>query len=894
MNLSDATARQIREIAAQTLDQFSRIAEAARVELGAPLAGAGVLASVNTLTSDSAVRSLGRVSQANRESARILVAEPAIARVVVSSGSGGRRTYYICRAAPPAGVDGLASYRAPLGRLAALPVGETLSLPGGTYEVLERAQLHPALVQSLWDSRGTVVEGRGFGPVTVESLRVLLGDAGDEGATIDLLGQLLAAESQKANVFEGRRRGVIAAMALRDQPILDQYQDEIFRLPLDARLLILGPAGTGKTTTLIRRLGQKLDIQGLSDDERAQVLRAGRVSGETHTRSWVMFTPTELLKQYLKEAFAREGVPASELRIRTWTDYRRELGRNVFGVLKTPVGGGPFVLKETAEILAPDANDGLMAWASDFDAWQRSAFLEEIGRSARRLSEQPAPDVAAIGRRLIAFVQRASSDAIATTLSELASAAPAIQARLTDMKKVTDDVINGALNLQLNRSSTFVADLARFLDDLPGANDLDADDGDDAEPDEDEPGAPAAGLAAAVAAYVAAVRAQALAEAVRRRIGRNTRNAKVLEWLGDRGLDEAKRADVGASLVVQAAARAVANPVRRYVGGVSRRYRVFRRTRRQEGRWYLAGEGNPTDLHPLELDVVLLALLRVGQDLTGRPDVLRDIDSAVWTPIKPCLELQKNQVMVDEATDFSPVQLACMAAMAHPQIRSFVACGDFNQRLTTWGSRSIDEVKAVLPDVDVREITVSYRQTRQLNELASAIVAATGDTRPAGTMPPDVDVEGVKPVLLEGARHLAEVVGWMAPRVREIESFVRQFPSTAVFVPTEAEVQPLADALNAALADENTMVVACPKGQVMGQDNDVRVFDVQHIKGLEFEAVFFVGVDRLAVLHPQLFDRYLYVGATRAATYLGLTCDEQLPASMAPLRPMFGNDWKTP
>jgi len=61
-------------------------------------------------------------------------------------------------------------------------------------------------------------------------------------------------------------------------------------------------------------------------------------------------------------------------------------------------------------------------------------------------------------------------------------------------------------------------------------------------------------------------------------------------------------------------------------------------------------------------------------------------------------------------------------------------------------------------------------------------------------------------------------------------------------------------------------------GQTVGQDNDVRVFDVQHIKGLEFEAVFFVDVDELAERLPTLFDRYLYVGATRAATYLGLTC----------------------
>jgi DNA helicase IV len=82
-------------------------------------------------------------------------------------------------------------------------------------------------------------------------------------------------------------------------------------------------------------------------------------------------------------------------------------------------------------------------------------------------------------------------------------------------------------------------------------------------------------------------------------------------------------------------------------------------------------------------------------------------------------------------------------------------------------------------------------------------------------------------------------------------------------------------------------------GQVRGQDNDVRVFDVQHIKGLEFEAVFFVDLDKLASQHPELFDKYLYVGATRAATYLGLTVSGHvLPEKLAPLADAFISDWR--
>ena len=63
----------------------------------------------------------------------------------------------------------------------------------------------------------------------------------------------------------------------------------------------------------------------------------------------------------------------------------------------------------------------------------------------------------------------------------------------------------------------------------------------------------------------------------------------------------------------------------------------------------------------------------------------------------------------------------------------------------------------------------------------------------------------------------------------------------------------------------------------VGEAKEVRVFDVKHIKGLEFEAVFVVGIDHLAERLPVLFDRYLYVAVSRAATYLAVTSEGKLP-----------------
>ena len=894
-SLNDESRKHIEQVAGEALAQLESIAETAKSKLhdGRTL-GSDALASINTMTSGSAIQRLDQISQANRESYQVLVAEPAIARVVVVDEEGEEKTYYICRTTPVSGFPNLASYRAPVGRLASLAIGAEFTLPNGTVvEVLERAQLRPNALADGWDSRDTVVEAEHFGPFTIESLRALLTEVAGEEVTEDILGQLLAEETVKANIIDGVRRSVITKMGLRDQPILDQYQDEIFRLPLDKRLLILGPPGTGKTTTLIRRLGQKLDTAFLEEGEQRLVETVASAQGIAHANSWLMFTPTELLKQYLKEAFAREGVPASDLRIRTWQDYRRELARNAFGVLRTASGGGTFVLKDGLASLSEAALERPIQWFDDFDAWQRKAYVQELHDAATQLHEAKTPEVLSLGARLQDILSRAADGALAAMFGSLAVEIAKVQALVSSLKEGSDGKIKAALNLQLNRNRAFLDELARVIDSLQQAQATDTDDQDDPDADEEEDAtAPRTGRAAALNAYMQAVRAQARAAASKRTVSKASRNGKIIEWLGDRGLAEADRAEVGASLLVQASARRFVNPVKRYLDGIPKRYRAFRRERQPANTWYRHEGFEARDIHPLELDIVLLAILRAAGDLISRPNVQRDIDSPAWSSLQPILGHYRNQILVDEATDFSPIQLASMAALAHPRLRSFFACGDFNQRLTTWGARSADDLKWVFADFDIKEITVSYRQSKQLNDLARAMIRAVGGTEQNASLPAHMDSVGVAPALLEHATNAEAIVGWLADRIREIERFVGQLPSTAIFVNTEDDVAPVADALNAALAEHNIQVIACREGQAVGQESNVRVFDIQHIKGLEFEAVFFVGIDQLATLHPALFDKYLYVGTTRAATYLGVTCQGTLPSAIESLRTHFCQDWQ--
>jgi DNA helicase IV len=284
---------------------------------------------------------------------------------------------------------------------------------------------------------------------------------------------------------------------------------------------------------------------------------------------------------------------------------------------------------------------------------------------------------------------------------------------------------------------------------------------------------------------------------------------------------------------------------------------------------------------------VLLALLKVSAALLEMAEIRNDLASATWSPLNPILAQYRNQVLVDEAADFSAVQLACMNALTQRRIRSFFAAGDLNQRLTDWGVRSPAEMKWAVPDLEVRKVDVVYRQSRRLFAFARSLASDVGESK----LPDDLNFDGVAPALLEQASH-ESAVHWLSCRIREIESQLHLMPSIALFVNTEAQVSMTADALRRALSDANISVRACHEGQVVGDENSVRVFDIQYIKGLEFEAAFFFDLTELAAQRPRLFDKFLYVGATRAATYLGAICSTQLPPLLEPLRSHFTSDWQ--
>ena len=899
MATTDASASTVREelepLAEQILSYFRDAVDAAEAKLANPSQGLTVhsLASVNTLTSSTA-QSFNAVSENLRRALESAVCCPAIARVEVLNEAGNREVLFITPGGAPLPRIGelrTASYLSPAGRLAAIPVGAELRIRGGpgikTYELLSRERLAPERRYDGWDSKNTIVERDQAAPWTVVSLRALLRAAiqGDDGMA--LLDMLLSGDEAETNVFEGIRRAIRTKIELRQQHSLDPFQDEIFRLPLQSQIAILGPPGSGKTTTLVKRLGQKLDRQSLDDEEAASVAKAyAGMNG--HSNSWLMFSPTELLRLYVKEAFNRAGIAAPDGQVLHWDSYRFKTSRNQLSILGTSAGRG-FVLRDQLNSIQPSTLNDLVSWFEDFDGWQRETFWTEMLDHALRVASSDEPRLKAVAPALVRSVEYALKTDASSVFQDLQSQARQLGDLANELRKETDKTLRRAFARLLATNPKLMDDLGAFLATLGRAADP-TDEPEEGDDDDDELPPPRTPREETFNAYVRTMRAVARAS-ISGRLRPRSRNGQIAAWLGDRVPDEAMLRRVGASILMSSSLRSLTGSPRLFLRRMPSRYRRYRRERAVEGRWYKAGGFGPLEISPLELDVVMLATLRGARSMLRDNAIAASVNEPAYASLRSVRDLFRSQVLVDEVTDFSPIQLACMAALCDPATDSLCVCGDFNQRVTAWGLRRISDLRWVSNDFDVRPISVTYRHSRQLNQLAHRLASLSDEKSDEAVLPQHVNNEGVDPVLGIGlSGHSLST--WLAARIAEIEALVAPLPSVAILANGEAAAQLIADGLNKQLERSNLRCSACVDGKVKGDEGDVRVYNVQHIKGLEFEAVFFVGVDTLADAKPDLFDKFLYVGATRAAMYLGVTTEgDRLPARMQGLAASFCKDW---
>jgi len=158
---------------------------------------------------------------------------------------------------------------------------------------------------------------------------------------------------------------------------------------------------------------------------------------------------------------------------------------------------------------------------------------------------------------------------------------------------------------------------------------------------------------------------------------------------------------------------------RNYFSRLPQRYRAFRKSSLSP--WFLPEAADATKLSPDELDLLVAIHLDAASELLSSARVRGNLSQGNLQVLAPLVAEFRNQVVVDEATDFSPLQLRAMACLTTPGIRSFFACGDFNQRLSRYGVSKRGALEWAVPGIEFREVEIAYRQSKELRLFANKI-----------------------------------------------------------------------------------------------------------------------------------------------------------------------------
>jgi DNA polymerase III delta prime subunit len=811
-----------------------------------------------------------------------------------------------------------------VGRVASLKVGDSEPFPYKKYNtkeidrtitVLEKIDFTP-VKEGIWDGSNSDIWCEGaIKSDFYESLReLLLHNKEKDLSRNELINEIEKAERnleiKKQNKIKSklkRQRAIISSISLKSKPTLDKFQDEFCRLPLKSTNLLIGSPGTGKTTTLIKRLRFKSTSKNININK----LELGR----DQLKNWVMFTPNELLKNYLKEAMNKEHLSATDDQVITWERERTVLGRDILKFLKTQDSGRFSRINEN--ILLNNSSSKLIEYTKDFlDYFNQSTqkgFADAID-----VLEQNKPKVEITTKEYFEIVEnfesftmdckilfgrvkgRKISDDDYKTLY-LIEGFQKLKPKLLNLRSQIRTQIDKILNQLIASNPEIIEKVSKIISERGNLNEqtdeieitensLELDDDDVEETDQEE-----------IDLRVKAKRqirqviikfAESLALKTKLKSKKQIIILEVISaFLNDQDTLELL-GKINISLRLRIFGLLDYSKILNYFSICYDKFRLeLLETKSPYFVENISELMKKKKISQNEIDVVIYSILQFAAKIfeENRDLLEKETNFDLLENIKA---RYKTQIAVDEAPDFSAIQLGCMYHLAHPKYKSVSFAGDLMQRVTGFGVSDWDECNFFSKRIERKELEISYRQTPVLLEIAGKLYENI-----IGQVPPFKSnySDSVKnPEPLKFKTDINEDLGiWITNRISEIYKINGEaLPSIAIFVPEENDIDFVYEAIQEQLNETSIDVEKCEKGRILGTGSAVRIFSVDYIKGLEFEGVFFINIDEMQEKSDDLLDKYLYVGLTRATTFLGITFKNQFPEKIKFIEDSFSEtDW---
>jgi len=675
------------------------------------------------------------------------------------------------------------------------------------YDIVSKDEFRPFQDAQGWDAKSNKFSLIGVAhPLFIESLR-----------------------DWQAGLGQPTTRRLAVRVQLPEQAILDSFQDPIFRVAVNQTILITGAPGTGKTTVVLKRLAQKTKYEFLTDEEKRMVDRVAWRENE----NWVLFTPSDLLKGYLKEALSKERLPATDSHVRVWSSYKSDLLRDIRFLR---VGNNGFFTKTGPGISL------LKKHNSSESLRLTKLFMEALPVFIDDYFREEVLKFAAGVRAPSAQLRTETQNILLKALDSMSAAGGDVIQQREAQRRV--EAYRG-LATTLDRVLKFSEETSALADRPRGDKRL------------------------CTPAIIATIRQQIS--------GR---------------LDEVTGLELYPSVFPNLPTLTAS--VRSEIAGLSERFTFpqifgkiptfYQEFRKQHLERFFkddaTDEVSARKIDALELDTLLFAALEIVREYHSEDTPASSAPGRLWSEMR-------GMVAIDEATDFSPVEIGCMQRLSSPSLGSLTLSGDLMQRLTPHGLSRWEDLAEVGVVAQKFLLEISYRQTHRLLQVANDLYRHVMNEEPAFRSAYEA-TESDPPPLHYKATAAKPSADWIAERVVEIyEINGGRLPTIGVLVPEVSQVADFTTKLSDRLYTHTIEVEGSLTGQNLGDSARVRVFAVEHIKGLEFEAVFYADIDLMAEKTANLIERYLYVGLSRARSFLGMTYTTQFPRRLDCVREHF-------
>lgn len=721
-------------------------------------------------------------------------------------------------------------------------------------------------------------------------------------------------EAQQEQVLTAEKKYAEAAAFIRKQatlrlnPVLDRRQNSIKTSHIydGIPVVINGGPGTGKTTTLIQRLKFMISKEALENyrlnDDSIKLTDEEIELVSSNEKNWIFFSPTELLRRYLKDDMNYEGLTDTENKTVVWRKYLQRIIRDDYYLAGDEA---PFSFATKREAEAPLIMADQMQFIKDFIQY----FVDTIKKSVAEVATYDCRDTKwhVLGNYIASKCQHAQRvNSINELLKMMYDLDGVKEARIPGCDSV--QVLNSQYEMMLKDISlaqvaswkldkAFYDSLLTLAESWKKAPMEDEEDDADNEDEQEEmqvsfdPDLLLLNRAKAMVRVLSLKKYDTKAKL-------SKKDAQLYALTKDR-IDINQLQPLGElAFFIKRYYPIVRNAENYIFTRIARTYKAFRKE--------LVGKNNRNvnndllktlvevkrnkPLHPQE-QALLLGFINKLLSSIYKMSALRfkDLRHKYALAYK---ELCRPVIGVDEATDYDLMDYFAISSLKHYKISSVTLAGDTLQCLRSNGITDWKEINnpLVFPTTDVMELEVSYRQSPKLIALAHDIYTNITN-KPAPYRCYQEDQEVPSPLWFANSDEEAKAQ-WIVDRVLEIKKNYGFMPSIAVFVVNDEEGRKLKECIEDIGKLETAGIdVTYSNGDNLDASDVLRIFPVDQVKGMEFEAVFFHNLNRMA--EDELIDRYLYVGLSRATFYLGVTSDDTLSVETNGLKALFsrGTTW---